>query len=105
LKNIIDLVRRLLGSEAVEAVLRGEPVRDSDAWLILDHILREKHRVLYEDEEVNEHECYIIVVELPRRILYILLKINSKSYGYFTYGWKKELFNTLYEKYRECCNG
>ncbi len=75
LKEIIDL----LGPEKASQLFMGEPVHDQDAWILLDHLRRHRYETLLEDEE---DECYVLVMRLLGKYIYILLKDPNGSRGY-----------------------
>ncbi len=104
--NIIVDIIRVIGPEKASQLFIGEPVEGSDAWILLDH-LREKYRctTLYENEE---DECYVIVLQVAGKYMYILLKNNASSKGYFIEALTPRDYNYTVElakkEYLKCIN-
>jgi hypothetical protein len=79
-ENIIVDIIRIIGAEKASQLFLGEPIHDADAWILLDHLRKRYHyETLYEDEE---GECYILVMRVADKYIYILLKDQDGSRGY-----------------------
>lgn len=78
-KNLLKEITGLLGPEKASQLFMGEPVHGQDAWILLDHLRKHRYETLLEDEE---NECYVLVMRLLGKYIYILLKDPGGSRGY-----------------------
>ncbi len=69
----------LLGPEKAGDLFMGEPARDRDAWALLDYLRGYPYETILEDED---EECYVLVMRILRRYIYVLLKNHEESNGY-----------------------
>ncbi len=106
-ENIIVDIIKTIGPEKASQLFLGEPIHGEDAWILLEN-LRKKYRytTLYEDEE---GECYILVMKIMNRYIYILLKDNKGSRGYFVEALTPGDYRTAVElsrrEYDKCISG
>ncbi len=73
-----------------------------EAWIKLEEYRRKASRTIYEDEEVNSSECYIIILEIMDHGFYYLVKLDDDIKGYFSKKLDKRLIDRLLSEYRKC---
>ncbi|WP_448579093.1 hypothetical protein [Thermosphaera sp.] len=72
-----------IGVEEASVLRFGEPVEGELAWRIRDLLVsRHDYQVLFENEEVDENECYSFAILIESRYLFYLIKTNDKSIAY-----------------------
>uniref|UniRef100_A0A7C4H993 Uncharacterized protein n=1 Tax=Staphylothermus marinus TaxID=2280 RepID=A0A7C4H993_STAMA len=101
-KNTLNRLLKEFDQSIVEEILEKGYVTGYSAWRLYDFLKKYSKRVLYEDEEIDEHECYIVLLELITNQYYLLLKINSDVNGFILDEFDKEFFERVMEKFREC---
>ncbi|MGB9827675.1 hypothetical protein IMZ38_03285 [Thermosphaera chiliense] len=80
-----------IGVEEASILRLGEPVEGEVAWKIRDLLVRKHdYQVLYENEEVEEDECYSFAILIESRYLFYLIKTNDKSVAYLKEYVEKE---------------
>jgi len=101
-QELLSILGEEFGIELASRLARGESVEGVLAWRILEY-LKKWGRVVYEDEEVDERECYIVVVAVSGLAVYALVKSGGVTRAYLA---GIEGKNSVVEKalsiYREC---
>lgn len=97
-KCVEKLVKEL-GKTAASSLVFGRKISGVNAWKILD-MIRSIGRVLYEDEEIDEHECYIIIISLCEKLYYVLYKREKETIAFISNEWRH--VEKALTEYREC---
>ena len=81
--NVPHDILKLLGPEKSSELFIGEPVKNMDAWILLDYIRKHyRYETIYEDEGGENTECYIVIVFFENKYVYVLLKSGEETKGY-----------------------
>ncbi len=105
--NVPYDILKLLGAEKASELFMGEPVKDMDAWILLDHIRKQyKYKTIYEDEGGENIECYIVIVFFENKYVYVLLKSGEATKGYLleilSFGDLSTTKKLALEEYKKC---
>jgi len=75
---------------------------DQEAWMVLELLRRKGGVLVYEDEDVDDRECYIVVVSYLDRIYYYMVKTGKHSVGLLLSRYDEEMFKKLLSMYESC---
>ncbi|MEM0378389.1 MAG: hypothetical protein QXP68_01745 [Thermosphaera sp.] len=82
-RNPFLTISKTLGVEIAGILKIGEPVEGEVAWQVRDILVKAyDYEILFEDEEVNEVECYSLAILLEPRYLFYLIKAGDRSLAY-----------------------
>ncbi len=102
-EDILVSIVKLLGPEKAGDFFLGEPVRGRDAWILLDHLRKYNYETILEDED---EECYVLVMRVAGKYIYILLKNGDSSRGYLVQAITPADYKTAsklaLEEYNKC---
>lgn len=102
--KVFVILKELVGEKNSRELIRGKPLSGNRAWIVLDKLLsKRRSSVLYEDEEINDNECYVIVVRVFGDYVYVLSKFNNRSRGYLL-KITDELIDRVIEDFKKCSN-
>jgi len=105
--NVPYDILKLLGAEKASELFMGEPVKNMDAWILLDYIRKQyKYETIYEDEGGENTECYIVIVFFENKYVYVLLKSGEETKGYLleilSFGDLSTTKKLALEEYKKC---
>ncbi len=106
-QNVPYDILKLLGPEKASELFMGEPVKNMDAWVLLDHIRKQyRYETIYEDEGGENTECYIVMVFFENKYVYVLLKSGEVTKGYLleilSFGDLSTTKKLALEEYKKC---
>ncbi len=103
IKDIFTIVSEQIDSKVADRLKRGEYIKGSIAWRVYDLFRRYGAKIVYEDEEVDDVECYIVILNTGiGDNYYTLLKIGGKTWGYLTRGLTRDFVEKIIDKYSRC---
>ena len=100
-KELVDTIGKKYGSNLADKLLRGEPIHGVIAWELYE-FLRKRGRIVYEDEEVDERECYVVFLEINSQAYYVLFKNNNKTTAYLMKDLRRDFVEKILEKFNKC---
>ncbi len=105
--NVPYDILKLLGADKASELFMGEPVKNMDAWILLDYIRKQyKYETIYEDEGGENTECYIVIVFFENKYVYVLLKSGEETKGYLleilSFGDLSTTKKLALEEYKKC---
>ncbi len=81
--NVPYDILKLLGPDKASKLFMGEPVKNMNAWILLEYIRKNyRYETIYEDEGGDNTECYIVIVFFENKYVYVMLKNGEESKGY-----------------------
>ncbi len=105
--NVPYDILKLFGPDKASELFMGEPVKNMDAWILLEHIRKHyKYETIYEDEGGENTECYIVIVFFENKYVYVLLKNGEETKGYLleilSFGDLSTTKKLALEEYKKC---
>lgn len=101
-KNTLNKLLKDFDQSVVNELIDKGYVTGYSAWRLYDFLKKYSKRLVHEDEELDERECYIAILELVTEQYFLILKTNSDIYGYVIDKLDRDFINELMIKYREC---
>jgi len=101
LENLLNIMRREFGSTVVDELTRGRPVKGVIAWRIFDFLLK-FGGLVYEDEEINERECYVAIINVRNAALYAIVKSGEITRAYLIRPVDRVVIEKIIEEYKRC---
>jgi len=104
--NVVDVNMPRAGKRgSVDRFLQkylDKEIVDQEAWMILELLRRKGGVLVYEDEDVDDSECYIVVISYLDRIYYIMVKTGGHSVGLLLSRYDEKIFNKMLSIYESC---
>ncbi len=81
-ESLLRKIVREFGAEKSSTLFSGEPLENEDAWRLLELVKQYEYETLYEDEECEMPDCYIIVMRILDNFVFVLSKERNRSKAY-----------------------
>lgn len=100
--SLFNGLKKKFGKRVIEKLRSGEPVTGVKAWQIYEYLRQHGARIIYEDEEINDRECYIVFMRINKEQYYMLVKNRDKTKAYITDKLDKEQVEKILNIYNKC---
>ncbi len=101
-KSILNKLEKEFGHGIVDRLRRGEPITGAKAWGLYEYLRGIGGRIIYEDEEVDDRECYIVFMKLIDNLFFALVKNGNKTKAYILEHLSEKQVEKILDIYNRC---
>ncbi len=102
IESLFNKLEKEFGHSTVDKLKRGEPITGAKAWSLYEYLRRMGGKIVYEDEEVDDRECYIVFMRLSDNLFFTLVKNGNKTKAYILEHLSEKQVEKILDIYNRC---